>query len=73
VLYEKNKTKLAQTVRFFRHAHYFTVFHLNTPLRAQKNTSAASTEKNASKNTAFPQRNRKLPPSGSRTGAGICR
>ena len=31
------------------------------------------TEKNASKNTVFPQRNRKLPPSGSRTGAGICR
>lgn len=32
-------------MRFFRHAHYFAVFHLNTPLRAQKSTSAASTEK----------------------------
>ena len=41
----KKQNQTRSNCAFFRHTHYFAVFHLNKPLRAQKSTSAASTEK----------------------------
>ena len=69
----KKQNQTRSNCAFFSSCTLFCRFSSEHAVKSAKKHLCRINRKNASKNTAFPQRNRKLPPSGSRTGAGICR
>ena len=69
----KKQNQTRANCAFLSSCTLFCRFSSEHAVKSAKKHLCRINRKNASKNTAFPQRNRKLPPSGSRTGAGICR